>query len=94
MTDLDDRLLPTLATDGKAQILYTLAEATQVRIMVYDVTGRLTRCLVEQAQPAGRHSVQWDGRDDDGRSVSAGVYFAHLNLNGSDIDSEKIVMVK
>ena len=94
ITYLDDELLPTSATDGNAEVLYTLAEATQVKITIYDVTGRLVQCLVEQWQPAGKHSVRWDGRDDDGRSVSAGVYFAHLNLNGSDVDSGKIVIVK
>lgn len=47
-------------------------------LKVYDVGGRLVRTLVEGARPAGLQSVTWDGRDDRGRAVDAGVYFYRL----------------
>ena len=40
------------------------------RVRIYDRTGRLARTLF------GHDEVVWDGRDDEGRSVQAGVYFA------------------
>jgi hypothetical protein len=40
------------------------------------VRGRIVRTLLEGAFPGGRHDFVWDGRDQSGRDVAAGVYFA------------------
>jgi flagellar hook assembly protein FlgD len=45
---------------------------------VYDATGRRVRRLVHGEQPAGIRTVTWDGRNDAGLRVSAGVYFLRL----------------
>jgi hypothetical protein len=49
-----------------------------VNVSVYDITGRLVTTLVDGAQPAGRHRITWDGRDDAGREVVSGVYFVRM----------------
>ncbi|MGH2570364.1 MAG: S8 family serine peptidase, partial [bacterium] len=54
----------------------------EVRIDVFDVSGRRVRTLVQGAIPPGRHSVTWDGRDGAGRHTSAGVYFARMEAGG------------
>jgi hypothetical protein len=41
----------------------------------YDVRGRVVRTLVDQLVPPGRYQATWDGTDDRGARVSAGVYF-------------------
>ena len=46
-----------------------------VRIEVYNTAGQRLRVLHDEALPAGRHNVVWDGRDGAGRPVSSGVYF-------------------
>jgi hypothetical protein len=53
-------------------------DAARVRLTVYDLGGRLVRTLVDGPQPAGQQSVIWNGRDDDGRTVSSGVYVYEL----------------
>jgi flagellar hook assembly protein FlgD len=35
------------------------------------------RRLVDAVLPAGEHEARWDGTDDAGRSVAAGVYLVH-----------------
>ncbi len=35
---------------------------------------------------AGAHRLQWDGRNDAGRPVAAGVYFARLTVRGPGVD--------
>ncbi len=55
---------------------YTLSTAAHTRVAVVDVAGRHVRTLVDASQAAGAHTVLWDGRDDDGRLVPAGVYLA------------------
>jgi hypothetical protein len=59
-------------------IRFTLPEAGQVRVAVYDVRGALTRTLVDQTFLSGSHSVVWDGRDWLGRNAASGVYVYRL----------------
>jgi hypothetical protein len=53
-------------------------DALRVQLRVCDVSGRVVRTLVDEAQTAGRKSVVWNGRDDSGREVSSGVYLYEL----------------
>jgi flagellar hook assembly protein FlgD len=57
-------------------VAYDLPEATHVTLRVVDVRGRIVRTLVDGWRPAGAHRARWDGRDDRGRSVASGRYFA------------------
>jgi hypothetical protein len=45
---------------------------------VYDIGGRHLRRLAAGAFSAGVHQLTWDGRDDAGRALPSGVYFARL----------------
>jgi hypothetical protein len=57
---------------------------THVRVDVYDVRGQLVRRLVDRAMPAGWHTEVWDGRDNDGRALSSGVYFYSVRAAGTE----------
>ena len=64
-------------------IAYELYTAANVRLVVYDAQGRSVRTLVDGAtQFPGSYGVTWDGRDDGGRPVAAGVYFYRLQGPG------------
>lgn len=45
---------------------------------IYDVAGRLVRRLPAMDTPGGSHRLEWDGRDDDGRTAPAGVYLVRV----------------
>lgn len=64
--------------DDGSDLSFGLPSQNRVSLMVYDAAGRLVRSLVDGEMPAGSHRERWDGRDDSGRRVSAGVYFARL----------------
>lgn len=68
---------PGLARDN-ALINYTIATAADVRLEIYDNTGRRIRTLVQGLNFGGGHNLVWDGTDDDGRRVAAGVYLVRL----------------
>ena len=53
-----------------------------MKLGVYDVGGRLVRALADGAQTAGRKSVRWDGRDDQGRALPAGMYLVRMQATG------------
>jgi hypothetical protein len=59
-------------------IRFSLPAAGPVRLVVFDERGRRVRVLVHGERQPGRHRVIWDGRDDRGRDVPAGVYLCRL----------------
>jgi len=64
------------------RIRFELPQTANVRLDVLDLGGRRVRTLVSGTCPAGRHDASWDGRDDEQRSVSAGVYFVTIRAHG------------
>ena len=71
---------------GSARIPFSLPSAeaggAPARLGVYDLTGRRVRVLVDEALRAGPHEATWDGRDDRGRALPAGLYFTRLEWSG------------
>jgi len=65
----------------------------QVRIVVYDVTGRRVATLVDGYRPEGERSVSWDGRNDGGTEVATGVYFYRMTTTGFSL-TRKMVLLK
>jgi len=74
-------------------ISYTLAEAGQVSLAVYDLRGRLVKTLAEGLVDAGTHHVQWNGTDSRGRVLASGVYFYRLKAE-SYSQVRKMVLLK
>ncbi len=67
----------------KTEIRFALPEARPIDCDVYDASGRLVRILArDAAHAAGLHGLVWDGRDDAGRTVSAGTYVYRLRAGG------------
>jgi len=86
-----ERIRPNPAR-GAATIRYTLAESGVVRIVIHDFAGRLVRRLVNSWQMAGDHHLAWDGGDERGRAVPAGIYFARLSTPGGAPQSRRILL--
>jgi hypothetical protein len=74
-------------------IEYRLGQGGPVALRVYDLNGRMVRELVNEAQDADRHAVEWDGRDDMGRAMASGVYFYQLNAPGVR-ETRRMVLTK
>ena len=68
--------------EGASTIGFRTEQPGTVKLHVFDLSGRLVTTLVNEAMPAGEHSVRWDGRAQDGGRVAAGVYFFALEANG------------
>jgi len=76
------------------RISYDVASpGAHVTIRVYSVSGRLIRTLEDAEVPAGRHATEWDGRDEDGRDVSSGVYFYRIEI-GQFMEQGRMVLLK
>ena len=64
-----------------------------VRIVVYDVTGRRVATLVDGQQSAGEKRVSWEGRNDRGAQVATGVYFYRMTTGEFSL-TRKMVLLK
>ncbi len=73
-------------------IPFELPEAGAVSLAVYDVLGHRVRLLADGVQPAGRHSVSWDGRDGAGQPVASGVYVCALRAAGTVVTRKLLVV--
>ena len=57
-------------------------DAAGVSLRVYDVLGRRVRQVWQGPLGAGSHRFVWDGRDEAGRAVAAGVYVYQVEVDG------------
>ena len=64
---------------GSARCELELGASAQVEVNVFDAAGRRVRVLARGHHAAGRHALAWDGRDERGTRVRAGVYFVRAS---------------
>jgi glucose/arabinose dehydrogenase len=57
---------------------FALPAEADVRLEIFDVSGRRLRTLAAGRMAAGAHRSIWDGRNDAGATVAPGVYLARL----------------
>lgn len=77
----------------RVTIAFTLASPTEVRLSVYDVRGRLVRTVVSGHRTPGEHSAVWNGDDQQGQTVSSGVYFARFEAAGA-VQVRRMVLLR
>ncbi len=63
---------------GQTSIRYGLPRPSQVEMAVYSVAGERVRTLASGRHPAGYYRASWDGRDNHGRSLGAGIYYCRF----------------
>jgi flagellar hook capping protein FlgD len=80
-------------TTSSMRVEFGLERALPARLAIYDVVGRQVRLLHDGSLDVGTHSRTWDGRDDGGVPVAAGVYIARLHA-GEKVLTQKIVIAK
>ena len=97
MTPPTARLLGITPNPFNAQVVVSIEMAASglAQLDIYDVRGRRVRRLVAGTSvlPAGPHEYRWDGRNEDGRAVSSGVYFVRLSA-GRAVAHGKLVLVR
>ena len=64
-------------------IAFSLDSPANVRLKIYDISGRCIATLMDSHQETGAYSLAWDGKDNLGNTVSSGIYFAKLNIGDS-----------
>ncbi len=74
-------------------IRFSLPSAGIAELVVYNIAGQKIRELTAGRMEAGTHSVVWNGRNQQGNTVSSGVYIAQLKMEGK-VESRRMTLVK
>jgi len=72
---------------------YDLPSDSEVRIVVFDVTGRMVIELLNAEYQAGSYQVIWNGRNMQGAAMPTGIYFAQM-LTSDYTKTVKMLLVK
>ena len=72
---------------------FRVATEGHVVLRIFDVNGRVVRTLVNDNLAPGLHPVNWDGRDDTGRHVASGTYYAQF-VAGRVVKNQKVVCLR
>jgi hypothetical protein len=65
-------------------IKFAIPEAGKVTLRIFNEMGQLVRTLVDSEMPSGRHTLWWDGQNQTGHAVAAGVYFYQIAVQGGN----------
>jgi FlgD Ig-like domain len=73
---------------------FSLERDANVKLSIHDAAGRLVKTLVSEQKSAGDHQAVWNGRDDRGYSVAAGVYLVRVATDKGEVKTQKIGLIK
>jgi hypothetical protein len=79
-------------TSGGTRISYDLPRSAALSLSVYDVQGHRVAMLRDRREPAGHGEVVWNGTNDRGTRLPAGVYLVQL-IAGSERRVSRLVVL-
>lgn len=61
-------------------------------LSLYDIMGRKVKTLFSGTKKAGLHKFSWDGKNEFGKKLSSGIYFARLNTSKGSVVKKLIIL--
>ena len=75
-------------------ISFSINERDAVSVEIFNLKGQKVRTLINnQVFDPGMHSVVWNGRDNQSREISSGVYFYRVSYQGQ-VQTRRMMMIK
>jgi hypothetical protein len=72
---------------------FSLPYSAHVTLEVYNILGQKVVTLADETFPSGHHSITWNGTNENGRPLAAGVYFSKFQVNDY-IVKKKLLLLK
>jgi len=66
----------------ETRIDFSIQNASEVEISIFNMKGQVIKTLTRNSLSRGNHSVIWNGKDENGNSLSSGLYLYQLKVNG------------
>ncbi len=101
-TNVDDPLIPIVNAlyqnspnpfNPETMISFDLKNEAQVSLEIYNMRGQRVKQLVNSQISAGQHSVVWNGKDDNDKTVSSGIYFYQIKTDSYQA-TKKMLLLK
>lgn len=80
-------------TSGASRLSFDLPETGDVDLSIFDVSGRRVATVLHASLPSGPHASVWNGRDDQGRGVGAGLYWVKLATRAGSV-TQRLVRIR
>ena len=77
----------------ETSIEFALPRAAKVRLVIYNTRGQQVRQLIHSVLEPGYKKLIWDGKNDTGKDVGAGIYFLRLSV-GNQHSARKVILQK
>lgn len=79
--------------NATTQIPYNLPEAGYIKILIYDIQGRLVKKLKNAYKTAGYHTITWDGQNGQNTTINSGIYFCQM-VTANWKETRKIILLR
>ena len=76
----------------RTTIRYYLKRPSYTRLEIFESYGRLVKHLVNKLETEGRHTVEWNGRNETGTTAASGVYLYRLSVDGRSKTRKMILL--
>ena len=74
-------------------ISFIASRAGTAKLSVFNIKGQRVNMLYNGLFSKGHHSIVWNGLDERGATVSSGLYFVRVEMNGTS-QTHKMVLMK
>ncbi|MCK5051126.1 MAG: T9SS type A sorting domain-containing protein [Candidatus Cloacimonetes bacterium] len=101
-TEIDDPLIPIANAlyqnspnpfNPHTRISFDLMDDAQVSLEIFNMKGQKVKQLINSQFSAGQHSAIWNGKDDNNKTVSSGIYFYKFKT-GDYQATKKMLLLK
>lgn len=75
-------------------IEFSIQNDSKVELTIYNIKGQKIKNLIQNEFSKGTHLITWNGDDKYGNSVSSGIYYYKLNVNGRTESMKKCLFLK
>ncbi len=74
-------------------IPFSIDRPQNIKLHIYDITGKLVRTLIDASLSQGKYALTWDGKDNANNPLSSGLYFSRL-IGNSQSQVRQLILVK
>ncbi len=78
----------------ETKIAFNLIESGRIKLEVFNIKGQKVKTLIDAYSSEGQFIAIWNGKDDNGKRVSSGIYMYQLKVDGKAIASKKCLLLK
>ena len=104
LTSTDDQQIETVSFvdlsnypnpfNPSTTINFSIKNDSNVELSIYNLKGQKIKTLAHNDFTKGPHSIVWNGDDESGKSVSSGIYYYKLKINGKTEAVKKCLLLK